>query len=181
MTTKKELTGDYRQYMDKNYIGEWDLPETDDLEVTIDHAEQDKVTSERGTEEKLCVHFMGDYKPLIVNATNGAAIKDAIGSGRVETWRGKKVLLYREQVSAFGKTTMAVRVRPFPPKEENLICSECGSVIEGYKNYTAKQMAETAKSKYGRYLCMDCAKAEGEAQTAADKEGDVLSDEDNED
>lgn len=177
---KKNLSGDYRQFMDKNFIGEWDLPENDDLELVIDHTEVDEVKTERGSEEKLCVHFNGGYKPLIVNATNGANIKEALGTSLVEKWPGQRILLYRERVSAFGKTTMAIRVRPFPPKTEVYKCMDCGCEIQPNGKFTAKQIADAAKSKYGRYLCMDCGHKAKEAQEAADKEGDVL-DESNED
>ena len=178
---KSNLEGDYRQFMDKSFICEWDLPERDDLIVEIDHAEVNEVKSERGTEEKLCVHFRGGYKPLIVNATNGAAIKDALGTARVEQWRGQKLALYRERVSAFGKTTMAVRVRPYPPKTEEYICQDCGCVIGDEGKYTARQIAESARSKFGRTLCMACAKAAKTAMEQSEKEGDILGDESNED
>ena len=75
-----ELTGDYRRYMDKDFFGAWDIPDGGDLIVTIDHAEINEVTNERGKEKKLTVHFKGDYKPLICNATNGNAISEALGS-----------------------------------------------------------------------------------------------------
>ena len=125
----KSLKGDYRQFMDKSFIGEWDLPEIDDLIVEIDHAEIDEVTNDRGKQDKLCVHLRGGYKPLILNATNGANISEALGTKDVAKWAGKKIILYRERVSAFGKTTMAVRVRTYPPKEE-IYCDKCGGPIK---------------------------------------------------
>ena len=33
---KHRIEGDYRQFMDKRFIGEWDLPEKEDLIVEID-------------------------------------------------------------------------------------------------------------------------------------------------
>ena len=49
----KELTGDYRKFMDKNYLGAWDVPDEGDLILTIDRAARDDVKNERGTERKL--------------------------------------------------------------------------------------------------------------------------------
>lgn len=181
MSTKKAITGDYRQYMDKDYIGEWDLPEDDDLIVEIDHAEVNQVKSERGAEDKLCVHFRGGYKPLIINATNGAAIKEALGTGKVEKWAYKKIALYRERVSAFGKTVMAVRVRPFAPKQDEYYCDECGCQIMDEGKYSARAIAQSSQSKFGRALCMSCAKKNKEEKEAENRKGDVLSDESNED
>ena len=179
MSTNKKITGDYRQYMDKDFIGEWDLPENDDLIVEIDHAEVNQVKSERGSEEKLCIHFKGGYKPLIINATNGGAIKDALGTGKVERWEDKRISLYRERVSAFGKTVMAVRVRPFAPKQDEYLRDECGCQITDEGKYTARAIAQSSKSKFGRTLCMDRAKQVKAEQEKADLEGDVLSDENN--
>ncbi len=180
MSKNTRLTGDYRQYMDKNFIGEWDLPEHDDLKVTIDHVEQNDVKNERGSETKLCIYFRErQYKPLILNATNGANIKQALGSGHVEKWEGRSILLYRESVSAFGKTTMAVRVRPFAPREEEYYCEDCGCKIEKVDRYTPRAIAESSRKKFGATLCMDCAKARKEEQEQQDREGDFLNDEDN--
>lgn len=45
------------------------------------------------------------------------------------------------------------------PEAPTLICSECGKVIEGVGRWTAEQIAQMSKAKYGVQLCMDCAKA----------------------
>ena len=51
------LTGDFRKFMDKNYLGSWDVPDGEDLVLTIDHVEQNEVKNERGSERKLTIHF----------------------------------------------------------------------------------------------------------------------------
>ena len=117
----------------------------------------------------------------ICNATNAKTITKVIGSLYIEDWQGSKIQLYSAEVSAFGETVDALRVRPFPPKTDEYICKDCGATIEPFKEYTARQMAERAKTKFSRYLCMDCATAASEAEIAAKKEGDVLDDENNED
>ena len=84
-----ELKGDYRKFMDKNYLGSWDVPDGEDLILTIDHAARDDVKNERGSERKLTIHFVEDYKPMILNATNSKNISAAYGSTKVEDWAGK--------------------------------------------------------------------------------------------
>jgi hypothetical protein len=42
-----KLTGDYRKYMDKNFLGSWDIPDGDDLVLTISDVEQNEVKNER--------------------------------------------------------------------------------------------------------------------------------------
>lgn len=160
---KSKLEGDYRQFMDKTYIGEWDLPENSDLTVEIDHAEVNEVKNERGAQEKLCLHLKGGYKPLVLNSTNGANIAEALGTKDVAKWQSKKIILYREKVSAFGKTTMAVRVRTYAPKEE-LFCTDCGSIIKATDGKSPRQIAASTKAKYGMELCADCATARYEAK-----------------
>ena len=65
-----KLTGDYRKYMDKNFLGSWDIPDGEDLILTIETVERNEVKNDRGSEQKLTLHFAEDYKPLIMNATN---------------------------------------------------------------------------------------------------------------
>lgn len=159
----KELTGDYRRFMDKNYLGAWDVPDDGDLILTIDRAARDDVKNERGTERKLTIHFVEDYKPMILNATNAKAISEACGSTKVETWAGQRIAIYTQKVSAFGGTTDALRVRNYRPKETTAICENCGCVIEKHDNYSVNKIVTMSKSKYGQALCWECAMARKEA------------------
>lgn len=160
------ITGDFRKYMDKSFLGAWDVPKDGDLTLTIDHCEVNEVKNERGTERKLTLHFIEDFKPMILNTTNSNTISDVYGSRQVEDWEGKKISLYTEKVRAFGGTTDALRIRPYMPKSTELICEKCGEpivdvAIDG-KTYRAKVIAENAKTKFGKYLCYECAqKAKG--------------------
>ena len=159
----KELTGDYRRFMDKNYLGAWDVPDEGDLILTIDRAARDDVKNDRGTERKLTIHFVEDYKPMILNATNAKAISEALGSTKVETWQGQRIAIYTQKVTAFGGTTDALRVRNYRPKETTAICENCGCVIEKHDNYSVNKIVTMSKSKYGQALCWECAMARKEA------------------
>lgn len=162
----KGLTGNYKSFLDKAWLGEWDLPEDDDLIVTIDYVDREEVQNERGTEQRLTIHFKDGYKPMICNTTNAGTIASVTGSERVERWEGKKIQLYRESVRAFGKTTMAIRVRPFAPKQDEYICEECGAIITDSGKFKAKNIAISSKNQFGRVLCMECGKAAKEALEA---------------
>lgn len=153
----ERLTGDYRKFMDKNYLGAWDVPEGEDLILTIDHAAKDEVKNERGSENKLTIHFVEDYKPMILNATNSKAISEAYGSSKVEDWAGKRIAIYTIKVTAFGGTTDALRIRTYPPKEVDVVCEECSKKIEAHGNYSVNKIVTMSKSKYGEALCWDCA------------------------
>lgn len=168
------LTGDFRKFMDKNYLGSWDIPDGDDLILTIDHAEQNDVKNERGSERKLVLHFVErEFKPMILNTTNATAIGKAYGSNKVEDWEGKKVAIYTTKVPAFGSVTDALRIREYPPRVVEAFCADCGGEIEAHGKYTVNKIVKLTEGKYGRRLCWECAQAAkevAEAEEAVDEE-----------
>ena len=160
----EKLTGDFRKFMDKNFLGAWDLNETGDTVLTVDHVERNDVQNERGSEKKMAVHFMErDYKPMICNTTNAKAISKAVGSTKVEDWEKKKIALYKATITAFGQTTECIRVRDYAPKQDELYCEVCGNLITDHGKFKAKVIANNAMTKFGKYMCYDCATAEKEA------------------
>lgn len=166
----ERLTGDFRKYMDKSFLGAWDVPESGELVLTIDRVARDEVQNDRGKEKKLTIHFKErEYKPMICNTTNAKAISKAYNSTRVEDWENKKIAIYKATISAFGQTTECLRVRDYAPKTDEFFCEECGAeivdtVVDG-KTYKAKAIANNSLTKYGRYLCPDCsAKLREEAE-----------------
>lgn len=160
----ERLRGDFRKYMDKSFLGSWDVPDGSDLVLTIDYAARDEVQNDRGREKKLTIHFKEDYKPMICNTTNAKAISRAYNSTKVEDWENKRIGIYKATIAAFGETRECLRVRDFPPKAEEYVCEECGQVIADTvvngKTFKAKAIANNALTKFGRYLCYDCVSAE---------------------
>lgn len=154
----KGLTGDFRKYMDKSFLGSWDVPETGDLVLTVDYVDRDEVQNDRGKEKKLTIHFKENgYKPMICNTTNAKAISKAYGSTKVEDWVNKKIAIYKATISAFGQTQECLRVREYPPKTDEIYCEDCGELITDHDGHKAKAIANNALTKFGRYLCYDCA------------------------
>ena len=151
-----ELKGDYRQFMDKNYLGSWDVPDGEDLILTIDHAARDEVKNERGSERKLTIHFVEGKKPMILNATNSKAISEAYGSTKVEDWAGKRIAIYTTKVTAFGGTTDALRIRNYPPKETSVICEECGKPVTAHDGFSVNKIVTRSRAAFGKDLCWDC-------------------------
>lgn len=164
----ERLKGDFRKFMDKNFLGAWDVPDNSDLVLTVDYAARDEVQNDRGREKKLTIHFKEDYKPMICNTTNAKAISKAYNSTKVEDWENKKIAIYKATISAFGQTTECLRVREYPPKVEEYVCEECGQIIADTlingKTFRAKAIANNALTKFGRYLCYDCVLSEKEAE-----------------
>ena len=160
----ERLSGDFRKFMDKSFLGSWDVPEGGDLILTIDHVARDDVQNEKGREKKMALHFKEPgYKPMICNTTNAKAISKAYNSTRVEDWENKKIAIYKATISAFGQTQECLRVRDYAPKSDELYCEECGELISDRsidgKTYRAKAIANNALTKFGKYLCYECAQA----------------------
>ena len=157
----EKLSGDFRKFMDKSFLGAWDLPDGKDLILTIDYVARDEVQNEKGKDKKMALHFKErDYKPMICNKTNAEAISKAYGSRDVSDWENKKIALYKATISAFGQTTECLRVRDYPPKSDELFCEVCGELItdavyEG-KKYRAKAIANNALTKFNKAMCFDC-------------------------
>lgn len=158
----ERLKGDFRKFMDKSYLGSWDLNEKGDTVLTIDHVERNEVKNDRGSEKKMVIYFAEKgYKPMICNVTNAKAITKALGSPLVENWERKKVALYKATISAFGDVSECIRVREYAPKTDEYFCECCGNLITDYdtgeKVYKAKAIANNALTKFGKYLCFECA------------------------
>ena len=159
------LTGDFRKFMDKNYLGSWDVPDGEHLVLTIDHVEQNDVKNERGSERKLTIHFAErGYKPMILNTTNAKRIGKVAGSNKVENWENLRIAIYTEKVTAFGGTTDALRIREYPPRETEAFCDECGQKITRHGEYSVNKIVQLSKAKYKKCLCWDCSMKAKEAE-----------------
>ena len=152
-----ELRGDYRKFMDKNYLGSWDVPDGEDLVLTIDHCEQNDVQNERGTEKKLVLHFKEkNYKPMILNTVNSESISEAHGSKKVENWKGKRIAIYTEKVKAFGSMRDALRVRSYAPKETEVYCEDCGQLVTAHDGFSVNKIVTRSQALFGKNYCWDC-------------------------
>lgn len=100
------------------YLGEWDLPDDGkDMIVKIkDVVIEDLVNQNGGKEQAPVLYFENDVKPMILGAkVNKNNIKAALGTSYMDEWVGKKIQLYREPGTWFGKTGFAIRIRDFAP------------------------------------------------------------------
>lgn len=163
------LSGDYRKDLNKEYLGHWDLPEGEDLIVTIEGVKLGTVRNQRGSETKPILHFEEDVKPLILNVINQKSITRALGTPKRELWRGKRIALFegREPKSDDG---LAVRIRDTAPKVTRAFCDECGQEITRHGDYSVNKIVELGKSKYGKCLCWDCATKAKEANNGSEND-----------
>ena len=106
----------WKKLTNPDYLGAYALEDGKDMIVTIEKVETKQITNANGQREDAIVcEFKGDVKPMILNKTNMKRIEKAIGTPYIEDWTGHNIQLYGEMVSAFGTTTMALRVRDFEP------------------------------------------------------------------
>lgn len=164
MTHWKKLTN-------PDYLGAYALAPGEELILTIKSVANEVVTGTDGKKETCSVmRFVEDVKPMVLNSTNAKMIAKLFKTPYIEQWAGRRIQIYVEHgVKAFGDIVDALRIRPFLPAEENLICADCGGKVEGYGDTSAQTVARYTQSKYGRILCSVCATA---AKKAAEEQAD---------
>lgn len=117
METKKTH---WLQNPNKNYLGHQDLPNGDDLIVTIASAnwEEVKDPTRNTKEDKRVVRFQEKWiKPFICNETNAEMIMKVTGARFMEDSSWKKVQLYVAQTKMRKEMVDCLRIRDFVPEE----------------------------------------------------------------
>ena len=150
----------WKKLTSPNYLGSWSFQPGEEKTLTIKEVKQEMVQNQSGKEECTVAHFLEDVKPLILNTTNCKTISKVWGSPYVEDWAGRKITLKVKKISAFGEMVDAVRVSNERPVEESIICEACGKVITSASGRSAKEIATATKTKYGKALCIECARKE---------------------
>lgn len=65
--------------------------------------------------QKICVHFQGYDKGLLLNVTNARNLSSYMGP-ETDGWKGKQAVLYVTMVDYAGKSTEGIRVRQPKPQ-----------------------------------------------------------------
>lgn len=148
----------WKKWNNPDYLGSYAFQPGEEKTVTIKEVKREMVQNQSGKEECTVAHFVEDVKPLILNTTNCKTISKVWGSPYVEDWAGRKITLKVKKISAFGEMVDAVRVSNERPAEESIICEACGKVITSASGRSAKEIATATKTKYGKALCIECAR-----------------------
>ena len=150
---KKTLSADARFLSDADLVGQ---PE---IIATISHTSMEEVRNGMDVAQKLVLHFIEPHiKPLVLNKTNSKIISKMAKTPLMEQWKGTMVQIYYDPTVRFGREIVGgCRIRPFAPKVEK--CSNCGKAITAHGKYSATELVEMSKSKFGRVLCVECGKA----------------------
>lgn len=109
---------DYRSLFDRDFIGHFDLPEGQDLDLTIAEVKGGELTAIGGRKSKKpIVRFLEPVKPLIANKTNSKTIAALYGN-MVEGWAGKRITLFVSTTRSpdGGADVPCIRIRPKAPE-----------------------------------------------------------------
>ncbi len=145
----------WKKLTNPDYLGAYAFDPGEVKIVTIDHVAQEELIGQDGR-ASLCIvaHLVGE-KPLVLNKTNCKAISKLLETPYIEEWAGHRIALGVQRVKAFGEDVDAVRVRPKLPGE---ICEVCGNEIKAGSGRSAAEIADLSVQKYGKKLCIECAK-----------------------
>lgn len=151
----------YKMLMNTNYLGSYSLEDGNDIVLTIRSVQKEAVVGADGKKEDCIVcHWVENEKPMILNSTNCKTIAKLLKTPYIEEWNGHKIQIGSERVRAFGDVVDALRVRSSLPKTVKIVCEQCGSDITASHGMTAEQVATYTAKKYGKKLCIECAKKE---------------------
>lgn len=145
----------WKKLTSPNYLGAYAFDPGEEKIVTIDYVTRETVTGPEGKTEECIVAYLEGEKPLILNKTNCKAIERLLKTPYIEEWAGSRITLAVQRVKAFGDEVDAVRVKPKLPGE---ICEECGKEIRAGSGHSAAEVANLSMDKYGKKLCIECAK-----------------------
>lgn len=183
--TGKERLGANR---DSEYLGAEDIDPGTEPILTIDHIYNGMVTLQRGKENKDVITFkeesvpgIKNVRPLIVNSTNRKTLRKIFKAVTAESLEGKRIQLYLDpnvRDPSTGDKVDGIRIRPKIPaaKAEPVKCEMCGNIIRGFGQYSAEQMVQLSKERFGgKCYCAECGakvKQQLEADNAAHAEQD---------
>lgn len=163
----------WKKLTNPDYLGAYALEPGQDLVVTIKSVANETVTGTDGKKETCMVmRFSENVKPMVLNATNSKTITKLLKTPYIEYWADRKIQIYvQEGIKAFGEVVDALRIRPFLPVEQELVCADCGQAIEGFGKCSAEVVAKHNLKNYGRMLCSACATKAAEAKKAEEDKG----------
>ena len=105
----EQFRDNWRKAYDFRFLSAEDLDK--DVTVEIEDVVIDEVKSSHGNETVMALKFKGAKKMLVVNKTNARTISSIVGSPKTSDWIGHTITLTVVNVSAFGQTVPALRVK----------------------------------------------------------------------
>ena len=95
-------------------LGSHNLNEGEELVCEITNTGIQTIKNKSGKDENVPVILFNNAPPMVLNITNTKTIASLYGD-LYDQWIGKSIQVYATKVKAFGAVTMALRVRPVIP------------------------------------------------------------------
>ena len=120
----------WKSLFNYDYLGVQCLPEGKDIVLTIKKTDRKEVPNSSGKKEECTIlYFEENVKPLVLNKTNCKTMEKLFKTPLIEQWYGGRIQIGSARVNAFGEMVDALRIRPFIPKEKELIPVETNSTV----------------------------------------------------
>lgn len=146
----------WRKLTNPDYLGAYDFQPGEERIVTIKEVKREMVKSDRGSEECTVVHFVENYKPMIMNVTNCKMLTKVCDTPYIEQWSGKSFKIVVAKIKAFGDIVDALRI-----KQEKIL----PVLVLGSKNFEAcKEAIKSGKATIANVKAKFNVSAEVEAQ-----------------
>ena len=156
----------WKSLIDTNFLGAYSFNEqVNSIVVTIKGVEAQEVFNPKENKAEVCrvMSFEEknvdgiDVKPFIINKTNCERIEELYGTGYIQDWVGKRIILFKTTTKVAGEVIDCVRVKlelpPFEAKKSapKFACSVCGKAI-------SEKVYNAAIQKFGVAVCSkECA------------------------
>ena len=149
----------WKKEFNYDYMGSYSLPDGKDIILTIRETKRETVTGTNGKKEDCFVcYFKESDKPMILNRTNCKTISKIYCTPFIEDWPGYRVILGIDNVSAFGESVEALRIRNIKPQPVQAVdyslqikmLRECKTIADlqtVYTGFTADQKIATLTVK----------------------------------
>ena len=117
MSNKKlDIYSNYNEYF-KNFLGGWSFEKGDEtLTIKAVTTEEMYDAQNGGKKQAPCLHFKEKELPMVLNKTNADTVARVTGSEIPNDWIGKQIIIGQSKIRAFGKESLAIRVRDEKPK-----------------------------------------------------------------
>lgn len=115
MSKKLDLYSNYNEYF-KNFLGGWTFENGDETLTITDVTTEEMYDSQSGGKKQApCLHFKEKELPMVLNKTNADMVAKVTGSDIPNNWIGKRIVCGQTKIRAFGKESLAIRVRDEVP------------------------------------------------------------------
>jgi hypothetical protein len=133
----------WKKLVDPRYIGAYALPNGDDITVTIEVVQLERVKMMGGKEEDHTICYIKGQKPMILNVTNSKSIHKLYGPF-IEDWAGKQITLFASTAKLGNELVECLRIRPSVAKKKPTLLNDTRfkAAMDGIKagTYTAAQL-----------------------------------------